>query len=132
MHVTAYARHTGDDATWQVCLLRRGMSVSFSANPTTASSDAHGVVAERNILTLHVAPSVRPGVYHLVFLSYSYIDGLRSPPHVEGFHPDLRVRANHAATLPPFHTWHWIPSLSPQDIVPSSSCSSMPSVAPGP
>lgn len=128
VRVTAYARGPGEYATWQMCLLKPGMVARFQSNPSRSTNDALGVSAERTVLTIHVAPTVKPGAYPLILLSYSYLDGPRGYPLIRGFKPTLRVLRNHQVLLPAFNRWRWIPAPDPEDYVPDGPCTSLPAI----
>jgi len=126
LHLTAYARKSGDFAAWQMCNLKPGITVAFTHNPSRAGIDRNGIVADRTRLDIHVEPSVKPGRYYLIFISYSFVDGPSSGALAIGYHPVLRVLPNHAIQIPPFNHWYYIPDPAPEDIAPPDTCSRLP------
>lgn len=130
VHVTAFAQQRGDVGAWEMCGLHPGISASFSPNPSHATPGYLGVVAERTTLTLHTIPKVAPGLYRLIFISFSYVNG--PPPNgplVEGLWVPLRVHADHTISVPPFNHWYWVFDAAPQYIAPQNTCTAMPDLA---
>lgn len=124
--LSAFAENLGDMAAWQVCDLRPGITATFSPNPSYGRANRHGIIADRAHMTLHVATSVPPGDYTLVFLSYSYLAGPGGPAMTVEYLPRLRVLFNHRIRFPQFNHWPGMDVNDSHAVVPQGPCTELP------